>query len=33
VLADPTSPRVQHLSVYGFLTLLQASLVEALAGY
>ncbi len=33
VLADPTSPRVQQLSVYAFLTLLQASLVEALAGY
>lgn len=33
VLADPTSPRVQQLSVYGFLTFLQASLVEALAGY
>jgi hypothetical protein len=33
VLADPTSPRVQLLSVYAFLTLLQASLVEALAGY
>ena len=33
VLADPMSPRVQQLSVYAFLTLLQASLVEALAGY
>jgi hypothetical protein len=33
VLADPTSARVQQLSVYAFLTLLQASLVEALAGY
>lgn len=33
VAADPTSPRVQQLSVYAFLTLLQASLVEALAGY
>ena len=33
VLADPTSPRVQQLSIYAFLTLLQASLVEALAGY
>jgi hypothetical protein len=33
VLADPTSPRVQQLSVYAFLTLLQTSLVEALAGY
>jgi hypothetical protein len=33
VLTDPTSARVQQLSVYAFLTLLQASLVEALAGY
>jgi hypothetical protein len=33
VLANPTSPRVQQLSVYAFLTLLQASLVEALVGY
>jgi hypothetical protein len=33
VLADPASARVQQLSVYAFLTLLQASLVEALAGY
>lgn len=33
VAADPTSPRVQQLSVYAFLTLLQASLVDALAGY
>jgi hypothetical protein len=33
VLANPTSARVQQLSVYAFLTLLQASLVEALAGY
>jgi hypothetical protein len=33
VASDPTSPRVQQLSVYAFLTLLQASLVEALAGY
>ena len=33
VATDPTSPRVQQLSVYAFLTLLQASLVEALAGY
>jgi hypothetical protein len=32
VLTDPTSPRVQQLSVYAFLTLLQASLVEALTG-
>ena len=33
VLADPTSPRVEHLSVYAFLTLLQESLVEALMGH
>lgn len=33
VLTDPTSARVQQLSVYAFLTLLQASLVEALVGY
>jgi len=32
VLAGPTSPRVEHLSVYEFLTLLQQSLVEALSG-
>jgi hypothetical protein len=33
VAADPTSPRVQQLSVYAYLTLLQESLVGALAGY
>ena len=32
VLADPTSARVEQLSVYAFLTLLQESLVGALAG-
>lgn len=31
VLADPTSVRVGQLSVYGFLTLLQESLVAAIA--
>ena len=33
VAAEPTSPRVQQLSVYSYLTFLQESLVEALAGY
>ncbi|GIJ52146.1 hypothetical protein Val02_90320 [Virgisporangium aliadipatigenens] len=33
VARDPGSARVQQLSVYGFLTLLQVSLVEALVGY
>lgn len=33
VAADPMSARVQQLTVYGYLTTLQMSLVEALAGY
>jgi hypothetical protein len=32
VLRDPTSARVGQLSIYGYLSVLQESLVESLAG-